>query len=80
MAFFKNFIEIVEEGRDSGLDLYIEREHSPTGGPRSSFRWAKRLKLAAFRKQETPQHNFNHRILVSKVIFGACGAISIRSI
>ncbi|KAI0523345.1 hypothetical protein KFK09_005740 [Dendrobium nobile] len=61
----------MEEGRDSGLDLYIELEHSPTGGPMSSFCWAKRLKLAAFGKQAMPQHNFKHQILIFQVIFGA---------
>ncbi|PKU70373.1 putative RING-H2 finger protein ATL12 isoform X1 [Dendrobium catenatum] len=61
--------EIVEEGSESGLELYVERERSPTGGPRPSFRWAERLKLAAFGKQAAPQHNFKHRILVSQVVF-----------
>ncbi|PKU70374.1 E3 ubiquitin-protein ligase ATL42 [Dendrobium catenatum] len=61
--------EVVEDGGDSGLELYVERELVPTGGARSSFRWAERLKFTAGGKQAKPLHNFKHRIMVSQVVF-----------
>ncbi|XP_020598751.1 E3 ubiquitin-protein ligase ATL42-like isoform X2 [Phalaenopsis equestris] len=66
--------EIAEDGADSALELYIEREHALAGGAISrglaaSFRWAERLKFAALGKQAAPLHNFKHRVLVSQVVF-----------
>lgn len=67
--------EIVEDGAgDSGLELYVEREHTSSSRITSrrfaaSFRWAERLKFAAVGKQAAPLHNFKHRILVSQVVF-----------
>lgn len=66
--------EIVEAGGDSGLELYVEREHASSNGTTSrrfaaSFRWAERLKFAAVGKKAAPLHNFKHRILVSQVVF-----------